>query len=378
VVREGWAPLLLAITVASGLGTVGAGCRAFDESLLDASHPSDAGPGCPLARPAARPMTTDGPDGDEVLFAIKDVVLDQRDSRWATIGYDLDGLCSMAPDPVVECLPPAASGEAEIDGEGGIDNTFGHNVVPLLLAAREDLQSHAAGGQGQGLGAVFLILRNWNGEQNDPQVEGIVSQTVFGSAAPVPGPFDTIDVSDGGLWVNGEPRPVPAWEGQDHFWLLEDGFLEGDLARPRVRDDNGYVRDGLVVLRLPDRFPLILGGDRTGVQFVLSDVVLTAQLSADGSAIEQATLAGRWAIRDILSSIELAAICPGTPDYFTISRLFDLAADVRALPGSGGGLGSTCDAISIGLRFETGVQAQVDGVMPGFPLGSGCTDGGVP
>ena len=368
--RRTWLPcLLLAIWLTSG-------CRAFDESLLDAGAPDAAGGGCELARPPDRPTISDGADVDELIFAIKDVVLDQRDNRWRAIGYDLDGLCSDEPDPVVECLPPAVSGPPEIDGERGIDNTFGHNLVPILLAARSDFQTRATSGQNQGLGALLLIVRGWNGERDDPRVEGILSQTVFGSAEAVAEPIDEIDVSDGMLRINGELRPIPRWDGDDHFWVRSDGFLEGDISQPRLRDDNAYVADGTIVLRLPDRFPLVLGGDQTGVEFVLSDVVFTAELSADGRRIESAVLAGRWAIFDILAAIELAAICPGSSDYFTLMRLLDLAADIRGVPGTGGPR-ATCNAISLGLLFEVGAVATIDGLRDGFELPSPCLDGGV-
>src|SRR5690606_10830332 len=107
--------------------------QVYDPSLIenDAGQDAgtvDAGP-CDLRQPAARPEG-DGDDGEEYVFGLRDVVLDQGGERWREIGLDLDGRCTVAPAFDTECLPQRRA-RPPSDGEGGIDNTFGSSLFPL-------------------------------------------------------------------------------------------------------------------------------------------------------------------------------------------------------------------------------------------------------
>jgi len=352
------------------------GCEAFDASLLE---DSGRGPGCDVRRPPAR-STAEGDDGSTRLYAIRAVRLNQAMDVWRTTGYDLDGLCSEEPELRVECDAPSGVAPPALDGEGGTDNSLGGNLLPVILAVRDDFYDRAESGQSQGLGAIMIQIEGWNGEANDDRVEATFMQTVFGSGVRLMEPLGELDVSEMMLRIDGEAQVLPAWEGDDWFYARNDGFLEGDINRPRSVDDNAYVTDDTLVMRLPDRFPFYLGGDETGVNVALTDVVFTVRLTADHVRVEEAILAGRWSSLDILSGVESTGICPGSEDYDALSRLLDVAVDIRSVPESGGP-GVACDAISVGLAFDDGVLANLAGVHPGFPLPDPCAvvvmDGGV-
>jgi len=355
------------------------GCRAFDESLLD-SGTTDAGPGCELRLPPVRPAGGEGPDVEEMVFAIRDLVVDQRDERWRTAGYDLDGLCTLTEMSPVECLPPSPSAPRETDGEGGTDNAMGHQIIPILIVAMPNFEEESRGNQNVGLGVILIRIRGWNGAANDPLVDVTLTQSVIGSSVEYTDPIVTLDVdADQRLIINGEDWPVPAWDGNDVWWARADSFLERDIEQPRVRDDNAYVANHTLVMRLPDRFPIVLGGPTRAAQFILTDVVFTVRISADRQTVETSILAGRFDLTEFRRTIVSAGACPGTSDYASFSRVLDLAADVRAMPGSGGPT-ATCDAVSVGIPFESGIRASIVGIIDGFGTPTPCTtmDGGVP
>jgi hypothetical protein len=357
--------LTLLLFLASSLG-----CRAFDEGLLDGGGTTDApSSGCPLHKPPPRPTTEDSTSIDTLLYAIKDVLLEQE-GIWGIHGYDLDDRCSTESNGDVECRAPS-SAPPEVDGFGGTDNALGHNVLPLVLSVMPTLQAHARQGLSQGLGTILLRVEEWNGTSNDPRVVATFMQAKFGAAEPFPDPIETVSVQDFGLVINGMTWPVPDWDGGDVFWARPDNFLGGDLSRPLIMDDNAYVANDTLVMRLPDRFPFALSGDETGVEFALTDVTFTVELDGDHRRVRDAVIAGRYPVTDILLNADIMGICPGTSDYMTFERLLDLAADIRTVPGSGGP-SATCDAVSMGLTFETGIVATLAGALEPFPTPDPC------
>ncbi len=388
--------------IAAALALLITGCRVFDESLLDAGEDEDAGPAdagadaphdagpddagrdagpsCPLTRPPPRPEVIDAPSVDEVWYALEGIDLDQPGTEWATIGYDLDGLCSEAPDPVVECLPPSSSSVPETDGEGGIDNVLGHQIMPLLLVARPDLASNSVRDQHHGVSAFILRVRRWNGTPTDPLVDVTLAIAEFGTPELPDGGVPMPELPDAAfVYGDGGTLPPPRWDGTDYWWVRADNFLSGNPERPRIRDDNAYITDGVIVMRLPDNQPLVLTGGVRSIIFRLTDAVLTARLSEDFTAVEEAVVAGRWPISDMLESVAFSGICIGSGDYESFARLLDLAADVRAAPGTGGP-GATCDAVSVGVRLF-GTRAHFGGVSDILGIPDACDpsamDGGV-
>jgi hypothetical protein len=320
----------------------------------------------------------DGDDGETYFWAVRDLLIDQRDDRWRTAGYDLDGLCSIPPDPQVECRAPSASAPPEEDGAGGTDNSLGHNVAPLLTVAFPDLEEELRGFQTQGTGVSLIQLRGWNGEDDDPRVEAVLSQSIFGTSLD-PGDFEEWSIAGAMLRIDGEVWPLPNWDGNDLWWAREDNYLDANPERPRVRDDNAWVADRTIVMTLPDRFPIIFGGDQRATQFFLTDAVATIKISDDNETIEEMILAGRFSVLDLLSILGPAGGCPGTDDYMSFERLLELAADIRAVPGSGGP-GATCDALSVGLLYESGIRARFGGIAQGLGIPDPCSnppDGGV-
>ncbi len=372
-------------------------CDVFDPSLyMMASDGGDAAVDAPLEGgtedcgprrfPSERPGGDDGDDVGEVVFVLKDIVFNQLGGRWKRIGFDLDGLCTTMDAPRGECTPQ----EPIVDGEGGIDNAFaGRLFVTINAAFQGKLEQTAQSFQNLGVGALALIVRGWNGTDTDPLVDVVVAQTVFGTTAGAvmqPG-FDPalvqivpeMDGQPAHLALGSTPLPPPVWDGTDVFFVRNDAFVDGDVAQPIVRDEQAYVVDGRLVVKIPDRITLAFSGGDQGVLIRVRGTVSQIQMPMDPAALDaqvDATISGRWAVSDIIQSATALGICEGTPTYDLALDTIRNAADVLSRPG--GDASQPCDAVSFGFLL-TGWRGAIGGTVEPPPLPNLCLpEGGMP
>ena len=330
------------------------GCQVYDASLIQAARPT--GPQFP-ARPDA---SAEGPDGAPLTFAVRDPVLDQSENdAWRTIGLNLDGLFTDdLSNPDVECV--TANGQIAFDGEDGIDNVMGARFFPLvtLAEAAATLEGDARLAMMEGLGTPIITISGYNHEANDPRVEVGIATAVAGTSAEFEDvAFDVGDPSS--LLLSGTtlPAPAPLWDGHDHWFVRDDGFLLGDIDEPFAADVNAYVADYELVVRLPDRVSVLVQTNTVSIDVRLSDAVAIITLSPDLGTLLDVVIGGRMATRDMLAIGESVGICAGTSTFDLLSRAVDGYADLLSVGGGSAGVDSICDALSIGIRFEGGVAA---------------------
>ncbi len=357
----------------SGGGSGGSGGTGGSISDAQSDSPGDSSASCALRGPPPRPTTADGPDVPEIVFALRNITLDQSEDKWTDIGLDLDGRCS--PEDGVECTPPANT-PPEVDGLEGIDNSIGHNLLPLVdVVFNGGLQALVSDAQTGGNGVLIVRIRGYNGLENDPQVDVTLSQSVVGTP-PLPNdsaPNLTITDAVGRL-PNGELSPPPLWDGKDYFWVRSDTVAGNDLESPLNRDDNAYVSGRTLVVRMPDRVDITFSGVAVGVLVRLSETVVVIDMSADTLTVPRAVFAGRWSITDILNTAASIGICPGNPLFDVAFSVLEESADVRADPRPNES-GLVCDAASIGVHVD-GVRARLAGVANPIPRTDQCLDAG--
>lgn len=318
--------------------------------------------------------STEGMETPEIAFGLRRVRLNQG-GEWREIGYDLDGYCTRAPDRLNECriMDPSPT-----DGVDGIDNVFGESLYPLVEAAVDNLEAMAVAAQEEGRGLPVLRIRQWNGTENDPQIEVVIAQGVFGTTAEASGGGPpAVDIISPTEWTlaDGSPLPLPTWDGDDYLWLRSDAFLGGDIEQPLIVDRTAYMRDGVFVARLPDGVDIIFPTDDIGVLVRLTDAVATGVLSEDGLTLDPVIVAGRWRVTDLLGTAENIGLCEGTPLYNTLAnRLEDIADVLGQSPDPGAPL-VNCDAVSIGVTF-LGTRANLVTTTPGLPLANICEETG--
>lgn len=343
----------------------------------DGGGAPDGGDGSGLRHPPPPPSRdgTDPRDSTEALFAIRDPVLEQ-DSRWTEIGFDLDDRSTRgSDDPETSCSPP--TGAVEADGKGGVDNSIGHNILPIIdLAFDGRLEEVVRAEQRAGRGTVLVRLREWNGEADDAAVQATLLQSVAGAAAAAGGGAPEGEVVDGTVvGPGGEPLEAPRWDGTDGYWARADGFLDGDPELPKAVDEEAYVTGGTVVLRLDGPARLLLSGPERAMVVRLTGLVLAVDLTDDLQAVEGMTVGGRWSMDDILATSRAFGVCPSSTEYSLLQSSLEESADVTRLPGEGGP-GVVCEALSLGLAFEGGARARLAGVATPPELPDGCESTG--
>jgi hypothetical protein len=354
------------------------GCQVYDPSLV----PRDAGGQggqCEGRRPPARPTGADGPDAEEMLFGLRDVVLDQEaDALWASLGYNLDGYCTGAPDFAFACTLPEGRGRPSEDGADGIDNVFGKDLFPLVDEVVPGLEDSSRALQVAGRGLVVMRVTEWNGLADDPQVHIAITQSVDTVAAAAADPVPDVDFVDSEARLpGGELAPPPAWDGNDYTWVRSDTFLAGSFDDPLVFDANAYIADDVFVARLPDRVEILFQGIDVGVTVRVTGGIATGRISADRMRIEDVVVAGRWSVLDLLRTAESVGVCVGSTEYNFLRSRLEAIVDVSSDPMPGPG--ALCDAISLGVGF-TGVRVRFGGVTEGPMLSNSCEsppDGGV-
>lgn len=368
-----------------------AGCKVFDPSLVDGldggrdagpdvATGMDVGPDVPIVMPTGcdegsrlpPPRSAVMGDGPEVIWGLRDASLNQDGDAWRDIGLNLDGLCSTNPAPRVECDPRRETAMPLIDGNQGIDNAFGGEVLPLVNLAFPGLEDTSDAARMFGLGALVLRVRGWNGEANDNRVDVTVGQSVFGVASDGTDTPPEIEVVDFEPRVPGtmDLAPTPVWDGQDWLWLREESFFRGDIEMPLVRDDNAYVSEGKLVVQLPDRVDINFSSEEQGVTVRLTDARIVATI--DGERLSPVVIGGRWSVLDLLSTANTIGVCEGDTEYNLLVNQLDTVADVRSQSGTGGP-GVPCDAISVGVTFE-GYRVRLAGTEPAPPPPDGCAD----
>ena len=265
-------------------------------------------------------------------------MLDQSGDLWRDIGWDLDGVDTDSLGAFHPCTPPGAPAPP-LDGNEGVDNAFGDSILSQIVMFNSAFEANARQEMEQGE-AILIVLRNWNGEDDDPQVDATMIQA---------------------LGVNrADSNPLPQWDGDDRWIQADTSFVGGDPDTPQIANDNAYVRNRMLVFQMPDRRAITLPWvNDNRFDLYLIDARITATISADGTRLERVWLTGRYPQVELAAAWEIAGLCPGTVSRTLIDNLLLEELDIRDPVGSGTGPSVECNAISLALEL-TGYLAQLD------------------
>jgi hypothetical protein len=345
------------------------GCSVYDEGLIESSI---------VSAPPRPTAATSSPDDDQVLvFAIKDIYIEQSAENAARIGIDLDSAVTTGQDGTT-CQPRKVEGEVVgqtiVDGKDGIDNSLGTSLLPTVGAALPCLQDNIALTQGRGIGTVILWVRGWNGLRNDASVSAMLTTAVDGTDEDPSlvgfGKNSDVDL----VYTQGsqtEDAPDPAWEAEDWWYLDPEDFDEDETGLPSVELPNlveidAYVAFGRLVLLLPPgtAFKLIAGDGSLAsdgaMDVVVNGGLMMGDITEDRAGLEHGLFAGRFTIEKLGEATPKIGIC--AINATVIETLFGQYADIQSLPEMDG-TGAECDAFSLGVTF-TGVAGRIAGLAP--------------
>lgn len=306
---------------------------------------------------------TGGPDAEDRVFVLRDIVLRQGQGLWRTLGYNLDGRCTDEPDvdagmpdggvtnPLagwdIECVPLNDGDLPARDGDDCRDNNYGQFISLGLEPLGIDVQDDARQSQLLGELAILVRVSEYDGTSDDPQVRVELAQTVIGVPA-------------GGM--DGDPL---AWDGTDTFYAADNAFnVSGEAI---LLDPVGYVTDGLLVMRIPPRSDFRFDGGERSFQVQITDGTVTGRI--DGDFLEEVVVAGRWSVSDFLEDLEAIGVCDDDPLRSVIEAAIRGSADVLSNPEAVPGGLVPCDAVSvaIGFRGYPGIWADETRAGPGLP-----------
>jgi hypothetical protein len=324
-----------------------AACSVYDPALM-----TQGLAGVPERPPASTSKST---DDVEAIFAFRNISLDQSGDRWRRFGLDLDGMNTSSIEDEAECV--AANGRPTLDGDKGIDNSFGQNVLPTVVGLISCLEDNIALNQGRGFGTVLLRLREWNGTPNDAKVDVSVVSSVDGTSADDVTGFEWGGPDGATLKLPGanEDAPAPAWDGDDVFYVDPGSLVAGDIRYPLVWKTDAYISNGRVVLPVDTAttFVFLTG---PGSFWLSLDGYLIADISEDGETLEKGLLAGRFSAGELVATLKPLGICDSGFRGSVTSLLTD-NLDLRIDPTLGSP-DEQCTASSVAFSFQ-GIRARI-------------------
>ena len=297
-------------------------------------------------------------------------------SAWKTYGYNLDGLVTTQSSTDVCTLAPGAARATQVDGNGGIDNSFGENFLPILLTTagtNVDQTINASIAEGHPTNLVYV-----SGFDGTP---GATTSAV-GLTAALFGGADYAAVHGG----------APSWNLGTH-WPVAPETLNGcpngvcpsgtdPLAAAKVQVTGAYQSDGLFVGRAPGAvaFGILFSGQR--LPLTIHDGVVTFSPTAGG--VTNGTIAGALSTQELVNALQQIAgaistsLCSGSA-FDSIAQQIEQGSDI--LLQANGGIANTpgvpCNATSIGLGFdatEIAVATPADIAPPTPPAPNPCGD----
>jgi hypothetical protein len=322
------------------------GCSPVGVELDDAATPGNTVPPVPRVATAGTSIGT--------TFAVHELFLGDtgwdghHDSNaWAALGANIDGKITTCASANVCTLrsDDGATSSVQVDGVGGIDNSFGANLWPLfndVMAGATRVDNHAIDKGGS------TLLLNLTGLDSSP------TQTATGLSAQA---------------FLSAPQKLAgsAWTTSDRRELLD--VLLASRVPPfesAERFSDAYVVDGTWVSGPPGELTLPIVVDPVPLDLLVHHAVITFHLATP-------TRAANGVISGILFTSELEAafgswiarvaptLCPRTvlgPIFREFASFQDIHSDGTNEPGQ------PCDAISLGVGFTADAIAAPTAIAP--------------
>ena len=359
--------------VTIGTFAIAAGCS----SSTPSSTNNNSSVGAEPAKPNA-PTTT---STEEHNFALHQLFLGdtprppigsttipaQDPNAWQSYGYNIDGKVTTAASTDVCTLAAGAPKSTQIDGNNGIDNSFGENILPIILTtagsdAASKINAAISGGS-------FTIMMDITGLQDSIAA----TQTATGL---------TGILLAGGQYADGGAPPV---DSNGFFLISDDWPVRPDLlsnpSNPKsstIQFPSAYVVNGTFVNGSPSDITLNLEIGGVALNITVHYAIITFQ-HQQGHAYN-GTIAGVINTTELITALSGVAgrispsLCPPSQAFNSISAQISQASDI--IHDGTNMAGVPCDGISVGLGFTADEIKIPDTVAPlAAPTPDPCASG---
>ncbi len=363
--------------IGSSSGTSGSGSGISGSS---SGSPGDQCGDVPCQQPPPAPTgTTSLPTPKAHNYAVHQLFLGDTDRMgnpsmvaWESFGYDLDGKVTTASSTDVCTLVAGSSRQVQVDGNGGIDNSWGSDIMPIV----DTLDSTATQTLNQAIqnGAwtqMIDVVGFDDSPGNTTSAVGLQGVVLAGAAFP------------GG---------APAWNVTTN-WPVAPELMSGCTLTTGCPSGTNPVTDATVRLMgfqsggtfvsgppVPLTLPIALFGQPLVLN--VASAVITFQPQMPGS-VTGGVIAGVIASDDLIAALQRSAgnlttsLCSGSA-FESIAMQIQQTSDI-VLNGTtvSNAAGVQCNAISIGLGFNaTEIAAPSVIAGPSQPPPNPCGDGG--
>jgi hypothetical protein len=389
--------------LAAGLGTVGlmafagvGGLTACSSSSASGSSSGGSGsggasdlcsalPASDCKSPPAAPTGAASTLTSQHNYALHKLYLGDTDrsgnpsmTAWETFGYNLDGKVTTTASTDVCTLVPGSSKQVQVDGNGGIDNSFGSQIVPIILTldstVGNTLNTDIAGGG-------FTIMTYVKGF--DDSAGNMTTATGLTGVLLAAGKYS----ADGG---------APSWDTTTVWPVLPDpGLISGcdpvqgcpagtdPVANAVIKFGAAFQTKGTFVNGTPSPLTLSLSFSGQTLSLNIASAVISFDPLMPG-AVTNGTIAGVLDTTGLINGLQSIAghistsLCSGSAFASIAMQIqqtsdIQLATDGKTVTNSAG---SPCNAISIGLGMDMTEIAPPSVIAPGSPAAANVCDGG--
>ncbi len=322
----------------AGVAAVGAlalGCGSSD-SGSGGSTPTDTTLASPPAKPASGTATT-----TRRVFAVNKLFLGDTDrngvassNAWKSFGYDLDGVATKTSKQGT--CKPISDGVVVLDGNSGIDNSFGQNILAALQKAASGFNEPSKTVTESLTSGAFTLILDATGLDDSP------TQTATGLT--------------GQLFVGGKTAAAPKFDGTDNWPVIGELLVDkSDISKgSKIKFADAYINNGVWVNGARSDVTIAISVSGVSLNLKIRNATISAKHSSP-NALTEGTVAGYIAVNEIIDTIGKVAgrlspeACPGKSLFNQVKSIIESNADIRL---AGADATKDCDAISIGLGFE--------------------------
>lgn len=338
-------------------------------SSSDGGDTSGGAGAVPPALPSGAGATTDTSVHNFALqtLYLGDTVRGQTSNSktaWKDFGYNLDGKNSNAKSTDL-CTPAAGASKATVytDGTNGIDNSFGENIMPIILGVAANASTTINQSIADGSFTIEITLK---GLSDDPKQSnsGITGYLNAGAK------FDETGATK------------PTFTTADKWPVLNTLLTNPtDPSSSQVQFPSSYVANGTWVNGAfggtSNDVTLAIGISGVSLSLTVHKAIITFD-HTNATTADNGTIAGVINTQELVDGLQKVAgrlstsLCGGS-GFDSIAGQIKQASDI--LSDGTNSAGKDCDGISIGLGFTAKqISSDITAVPPGAPSPDPCSD----